>query len=113
MMKTQSTLVVTMVNANLNGVTITRISAWASNVLQRTKYCMEVQAIEEKRDITHHNVSRSGCEKPSKRARSQCFKVAYTKQWPCMIAADDDEFVLCTVCDDSFSTSHGGRSDIR
>ena len=38
----------------------------------------------------------------------QCFKASYTKQWPCMVEADNDEYVFYTVCDDSFSIAHGG-----
>ena len=52
-------------------------------------------------------------QKATKRVRSQCFKASYTKQWPCMVEADNDDNVFCTVCDDSFSISYSGGSDIR
>ena len=51
-------------------------------------------------------------QKATKRARSQCFKASYTTQWPYMVEADNDEYVFCTVCDDSFSIAHGSGSDI-
>ena len=52
-------------------------------------------------------------QKATKRARSQCFKASYTAQWPCIVDAELEEYVFCTVCDDSFSIAHGGGSDIR